>query len=201
MAIVSESSRFGYVTLLEWFKQSGYIEPLTCPIVDASRSSKAFDWWKRNKFQLFYDGGPDIKQFITKNACNLDLLEWLLEKQCLAGADRCGVPYGEWPQLDLLTVAAASLSDFRHNEDVLNAVEWWTARGAVLDANKTALNQAAAAKNVPFLEWMLLRGMDALLEFEQHVIQTKSEPYESWCSFSVRRWWSEANGRAVEARK
>ncbi|KAI9325256.1 hypothetical protein DFJ73DRAFT_784423 [Zopfochytrium polystomum] len=51
-----------------------------------------------------------------------------------------------------MALAAASRCGFCYDEDVLNAVEWWAARGAVLDANKTALNQAAAAKNVPFLE-------------------------------------------------
>ncbi|KAI9348944.1 hypothetical protein DFJ73DRAFT_960101 [Zopfochytrium polystomum] len=187
-----EASNQSQIELLDWFKTSGYVQPLVCPLTIACTSKEVYDWWRPNRLALKYDGGEDVRAFITQNAYNREIMEWLTEMQDRVDIDCCGVPADlEWPQLDLISVATTPLVG-RPEEKVLDSLEWWRARGAERGAIPDDFGKKRSlAGNVPALEWLLARGYKVPFEVE---LVAEHEANK----LIVKRWWAEVKYRVRE---
>ncbi|KAI9326376.1 hypothetical protein DFJ73DRAFT_908891 [Zopfochytrium polystomum] len=185
--LVGEASHRGHVELLEWLNCSGFVQTLESPLTHVCTVKKVYAYWRLNNLTLTYDGGDDATAFILRNAANREMMEWLAEMHHRSGVDRCGVPADlEWPTLDLISVATTPLYS-RGLKDLLDSVEWWRARGAVRgDSPQSDEKKRSVARNVRFLEWLLVRGLGVPFDLES----------AAGDSLVTKRWWADVKHRA-----
>ncbi|KAI9332009.1 hypothetical protein DFJ73DRAFT_963541 [Zopfochytrium polystomum] len=179
--------------LLDWFKASGYVRPLRCPVTVAARKQGSLSWWLRNGLPLVNDiANPHA--FIWKHALNRALMEWLVETRDKDGSGAwSSIPADEdWPRPDLLQIVAKeALYDARSGllrEGALDALEWWRARGAKLGSVESVPYPyySLIEGHLPFLEWLAARRVGIPLFVKDD---------ESVGSSDSARWWEEAKHR------
>ncbi|KAI9330917.1 hypothetical protein DFJ73DRAFT_765225 [Zopfochytrium polystomum] len=175
--------------ILDWFKTSGYVRPLACPLTIASVKEELYDWWRPNRHALTYEGGEYVGEFFTRKASNCEIMEWLAEMLDRAVSDRFGVPADlERPWLDLITVPTNWLQT-RGREEALDSLKWWRARGAERgDIPENFNTKRSLWENLAVLEWLLVRGYSVPFEVDAGAGD----------SLYSKRWWAEVRHRPMK---
>jgi hypothetical protein len=185
--IINEVSSYGYVDVLEWFKNSGYefkFDEYTIASASSYGHVNILEWFKNSGYEFKYNNNDAINNASSHGHVNI--LEWFKNfgyefkhnEGAIVGASRHGHDH-------ILEWFKNSGYEFKYNKQAIiyassnghvNVLEWFKNSGYEFKYDENAINEALKNKRFNVLEWFKNSGYE--FKFDINILKKKINDIE-----------------------
>ncbi|KAJ1557181.1 hypothetical protein HK096_008669 [Nowakowskiella sp. JEL0078] len=190
---MDEASANGFVSVLDWWENSGLELFYTSKAIDLASSNghvNVLNWWKKQGFHLFRAmQGSNVKKHIKA-------IEWdkksrfYIEYTGEAVNQASGhnhIPVLDWWKNSGLHLLYDKYALFKASENAdIDVLNWWHQSGLILVYDEDILWNASKSGNIVVLDWWKKSGLE--LKYDERAIDQASH----YGQLEVLDWWKKS---------